>query len=75
MLSRTSFLTDTFLLDRFLSLLPADYLAADIGPSEGAMSAGDAFDKLEEARKLIEDAKTLVESRRDADAVFAAPML
>lgn len=63
LLARQSSLTSTFILERFLRLLPAV-------TSSPVMSSPDAaLLKLEQARALIEDAKALVDEKGDAEKV------
>ncbi|KAF2278881.1 uncharacterized protein EI97DRAFT_499425 [Westerdykella ornata] len=61
LLARRSSFTGTFILERFLRLLPPL-------SSSAAMSSPDAaLQKIEQARALIEDAKALIEEKGEAE--------
>jgi hypothetical protein len=67
MLPRTSPVS-AFILERYLSLLPA------VANLQITMSSPDALSKIEQARALIEEAKGLVEEKNNADAVSILSM-
>lgn len=62
MLPRTTPVS-SFILERFLRLLPA------VASSQIAMSSPDALSKIEQAKALIDEAKSLVQERNNTDAV------